>query len=117
VSTEQQEESMDLASDQSVGGEQNTQQDAVTEPAGEARSDPPWPTNGGPLGCLIGTMTGLLLGAFLGTTLLIPYRFLGIVLTVVFTLGLAVAGWKIGRSIFREYTPPKPRRRFKKEEH
>lgn len=71
--------------------------------------EPPWPTNGGPLGCLIGAMTGFLLGGFLATTLLIFYRPVGITLTVLLTIGLAILGWQIGRRIFREYKPPKRR--------
>jgi len=85
------------------------------KPEETTENELPWPTNGGPLGCLIGAMSGLLLGAFLGTTLLIPLRTLALVCTVVMTIALAVAGWKIGRGIFHEYTPPKPRRRFKRE--
>jgi predicted lipid-binding transport protein (Tim44 family) len=76
--------------------------------------EPPWPTNGGPLGCLLGAITGVLLGGFLGTTLLIFDRAIGITLTVLLTIGLAVVGWQIGRSIFREYKPPKERRQKKK---
>lgn len=72
-----------------------------------------WPTNGGPLGCLLGTIAGFVLGGFLGTTLLIFDRPIALALTVVFTVGLAIAGWQIGRSIFREYKPPKQRRRAK----
>ena len=69
-----------------------------------------WPTNGGPLGCLLGALAGFLAGGFLGTTLLIFDRPIALALTVVLTIGLAIAGWKIGRSIFREYKAPKPRR-------
>lgn len=82
------------------------------EPASMPPAETPWPTNGGPLGCLIGSVSGLLLGAFFGTTLLAFDRLIGIPLTIVLTILLAVAGWKIGRRIFREYKPPKPRRRF-----
>ena len=72
-------------------------------------AEPDWPTNGGPLGCLLGSITGFVLGGFLGTTLLIFNRPIGITLTVLLTIGLAVAGWQIGRRIFREYKPPKVR--------
>lgn len=97
------EKPLSLDNDQPQAGQPEPQ-----EPEG-----PPWPTNGGPLGCLLGAMVGFLVGGFLGTTLLIPYRPVGITLTVLLTLGLAVAGWKIGRSIFREYKLPKPRRQGK----
>jgi fatty-acid desaturase len=63
-------------------------------------------TYGGTLGCLIGSLAGVLIGGFLGTTLLIPWRFVGICLTVGLTFGLAVLGWKIGQRVFREYQPP-----------
>jgi predicted lipid-binding transport protein (Tim44 family) len=76
--------------------------------------EPPWPTNGGPLGCLLGAIAGVLIGGFLGTTLLIPYRFVGITLTILLMIGLAILGWQIGRKIFREYKPPKQGRRMKK---
>ena len=87
-------------------GEQPKTEQEQEQPTPE---EPPWPTNGGPLGCLLGAIAGVLLGGFLGTTLLIFYRPIGIILTVVLTIGLAVAGWQIGRSIFREYKPPKVR--------
>lgn len=89
----------------------NNDQEQETPPQPE--EEPPWPTNGGPLGCLIGAMTGFLLGGFLATTLLIFYRPVGIALTVLLTIGLAILGWQIGRRIFREYKPPKQRRRPK----
>jgi len=76
--------------------------------------EPPWPTNGGPLGCLLGAIAGVLLGGFLGTTILIFYRPVGITLTILLAVGLAILGWQIGRSIFREYKPPKPRRQVKR---
>jgi uncharacterized membrane protein AbrB (regulator of aidB expression) len=71
--------------------------------------DVPWPTNGGPLGCLLGAIAGILIGGFLGTTLFTFYRFIGIPLTVLLTIGLAVIGWQIGRKVFREYKPPRRR--------
>jgi predicted lipid-binding transport protein (Tim44 family) len=87
-------------------------QEEVNDPVrgDQQPEEPPWPTNGGPLGCLLGSMSGFLLGGFLGTTLLIFDRPIALALTVALTLGLAIAGWQIGRKIFREYKPPKPRR-------
>ena len=90
-----------------MDNEESEQQQSASEPTAET----PWPTNGGPLGCLIGLLAGLLLGAFLGTTLFAFDRLIGIPLTMVFAVALAIVGWKIGRRIFREYKPPKPRRR------
>jgi predicted lipid-binding transport protein (Tim44 family) len=87
--------------------------EAESQPQTEGNRQPAeqdWPTNGGPLGCLLGALAGFLLGGFLGTTLLIFERPIALALTVALTIGLAVAGWQIGRSIFREYKPPKPRR-------
>ncbi len=74
-----------------------------------ASEEAAWPTNGGPLGCLIGLIAGVLIGTFLGTTLFIPYRLFSIVLTIVLGIGLAVAGWQIGRRIFKEYKPHRRR--------
>lgn len=106
LSSEQEQEQTQPPSGEPLRREQQhegNQRQEENQPAEE----PPWPTNGGPLGCLLGAMAGVLLGAFLGTTLLIFQRPIGIALTVVLTIGLAVAGWQIGRSIFREYKPPK----------
>ncbi len=97
----------DSSANAGTSNPKNNEQDGVSP------NEPPWPTNGGPLGCLIGSMSGLLIGAFLGTTLLIPYRVTGIVLTVLLTFILAVLGWKIGRGVFREYAPPTSRRRLR----
>jgi predicted lipid-binding transport protein (Tim44 family) len=77
--------------------------------SGNSNEDVPWPTNGGPLGCLLGAIAGVLIGGFLGTTLFIFDRFIGIPLTVFLTIGLAIVGWHIGRRLFREYKPPKRR--------
>jgi hypothetical protein len=97
--------------------EENLDERAAQEPEGHQSpegnrqgEEQDWPTNGGPLGCLLGALAGFLLGGFLGTTLLIFERPIALVLTVVLTMGLAIAGWQIGRSIFREYKPAKPRR-------
>jgi hypothetical protein len=73
------------------------------QPDEEAR----WPTNGGPLGCFLGVCSGVLIGAFLGTTLLIPFRVVAIILTICLTVGFAVLGWKLGRRFFREYPASK----------
>ncbi len=99
------EETSPLNSDQ----EQESQQYSGEQERQQPAEEPPWPTNGGPLGCLLGAVSGVLVGGFLGTTLLIPYRLVGITLTVLLTIGLAILGWQIGRRIFREYKPPKVR--------
>ena len=91
----------------SIDNKEGEQHESANAPAAET----PWPTNGGPLGCLIGLLSGLLLGAFLATTLFAFDRLIGIPLTLVLSILLAIVGWKIGRSIFREYKPPKPRQR------
>lgn len=93
----------------------NQEPEAQQEPEKQQQpEETPWPTNGGPLGCLLGAIAGVLLGGFLGTTLLIFYRPVGITLTVVLTVGLAIAGWQIGYRVFREYKPPKQRRRVER---
>lgn len=95
----------------SINNEEDERKEPAQEPVKEPAAETPWPTNGGPLGCLIGLLSGLLLGAFLATTLFAFDRLIGIPLTLVLSILLAIVGWKIGRSIFREYKPPKPRQR------
>jgi predicted lipid-binding transport protein (Tim44 family) len=109
VSSEQEEEH-----EQEQRGAQEEERAPDAAPVEPSPEEPPWPTNGGPLGCLLGAIAGVLLGGFLGTTLLIFYRPIAIVLTVVLMIGLAIAGWQIGRRVFKEYKPPKERKRSKR---
>jgi len=81
----------------------------------EARGD----VNGGPLGCCFGVSMGLLLSAGIASLsipvishffsdrgwLALTTQILVIVLAVAGFFLLGYIGWKIGRSIFREYEP------------
>lgn len=111
VSSEQEQE-QELEFDVEPGQELPPEPEPASAPP--QPEEPPWPTNGGPLGCLLGAIAGVLLGGFLGTTLLIFQRPIAIVLTVVLMIGLAVAGWQIGRRVFKEYKPPNVRQRPKR---
>jgi len=72
----------------------------------EAQGEP----NGGPLGCCLGTILGLFLAFALvtglsilmangGTFLTIPVTFLGACLG-------GYLGWRVGKRVYKEYTPP-----------
>lgn len=81
-------------------------------------------TNGGPLGCCLGTMVGLLLSLSLailsrlfaeplGSLLQNNYWLLGLIVRIlmgIMAFALAVLfgyiGWKLGRRFYREYDPP-----------
>ena len=69
-------------------------------------------TNGGPLGCCLGTVVGLFLTALLilgGSILLSNGGYLGVATIPVITLGAIAggySGWRIGRRIYKEYEPP-----------
>lgn len=71
----------------------------------EAQGD----VNGGPLGCCLGTVIGLLLTALLTTILSVTLTngaFLGpatLPIDIVGALLFGFLGWKIGKSIYREY--------------
>ena len=80
--------------------------------------------NGGPLGCCLGTMVGLLLSlslAILSRLYADPlsqlfqhnYGLLGLsvrilmgVLAFALAIALGIVGWKLGRRFYREYDPP-----------
>ncbi len=80
-----------------------------------------WPTHGGYLGCLLGTMTGCLLAplgyivfGFLGAFLVHPLGGFGVALAVILTagaylavfIGLTRLGWFMGKRFLREYEQP-----------
>jgi len=73
----------------------------------EARGE----TNGGPLGCCLGVVVGLLLTFFVMLTtsvLLANGGYLGAATLPVALLGAAICGfigWKVGKRFYREYEP------------
>ena len=75
-------------------------------------------TNGGPLGCCLGTVVGILLTALLllGASLLLSNGgLLGFATLPVIILGAIICGyfgWKIGKRIYKEYEPPVVKRRY-----
>ena len=79
-----------------------------TELPPEARGE----TNGGPLGCCLGTVVGLFLTVLiiLGISLSLSNGgFLGVATIPVIALGTIVGGyggWRIGKRIYKEYEPP-----------
>lgn len=91
----------------------------------EARGE----TNGGPLGCCLGVMVGLLLSLSLavlsrlyadplGPLFQGNYSVLGLlvrILMLILAVGLAIvlgrAGWRLGKRFYREYDPPSVRTR------
>ena len=81
----------------------------------EARGE----TNGGPLGCCLGTIVGVFLTALLllGVSILLSNGGVLNVATVpVFILGSIIGGyfgWRIGRRVYKEYEPPVVKRRYR----
>lgn len=105
-------------------GPSPTDKPAVEQPASPETALPPevqWETNGGPLGCCLGVMVGLVLSL----TIAVLSRLFGDPLYDIFqnhlsllvrllmgvaAIGLAILcgyfGWKIGKRLYREYDPP-----------
>ena len=76
-------------------------------------------TNGGPLGCCLGTVVGILLPALvlLGASLLFSNGgLLGFATLPVIILGAIICGyfgWKIGKRVYKEYEPPVVKRQYR----
>ena len=76
-------------------------------------------TNGGPLGCCLGTIVGVFLTALLllGVSILLSNGGVLNVATVpVFILGSIIGGyfgWRIGRRVYKEYEPPVVKRHYR----
>lgn len=78
-----------------------------------------WPTHGGYLGCLVGTIAACLLTGFFGANLF-SYFYIAqgwpfpvfALLTLVLFMGAVVSlgqvGWRLGRRFYRYYPQPKP---------
>lgn len=75
-----------------------------------------WPTHGGPLGCLVSTITGFVLAGFLGSTLISFvhfaktgfggwFIFAAVIVMLAFTIIFGWVGWNIGKRFYREYAP------------
>jgi len=81
----------------------------------EARSE----TNGGPLGCCLGTVVGLFLTALLvlGMSILLSNGgILSFATIPVFLLGTIAGGyfgWKIGKRVYKEYEPRVVKRQYR----
>ena len=87
--------------------------DATLPP--EARGE----TNGGPLGCCLGTVVGLFLTALLvlGISVLLSNGGVLNVATIpIFLLGTIAGGyfgWRIGKRVYKEYQPPVVKRPYR----
>ena len=75
-----------------------------------------WPTNGGPLGCLVGLVAGFVITGFLASTLISFvhfskagvggwFIFAAVVVMLVGAILSGWAGWRVGKRVYREYTP------------
>lgn len=105
----------ETAAEQIVQPEETLQPEEIQDAPAPEEELPPeaqGETNGGPLGCCLGMVVGLLLTAMLITTLSVilsnggylsfatlPTMLLGSILCGYF-------GWKIGKRVYREYEPP-----------
>ena len=76
-------------------------------------------TNGGPLGCCLGTVVGLFLTALLvlGVSILLSnggtLSFATIPIILLGTILGGYFGWKIGRRVYKEYEPPVVKRQYR----
>ena len=81
----------------------------VAAPSLRAPTEAGYETNGGPLGCCLGTVVGVLLTALLITFLSVSFSngaIFGPVTLPVVLAGAAVCGylgWRIGKHVYREY--------------
>ena len=81
----------------------------------EARGE----TNGGPLGCCLGTVVGLFLTVLLvlGVSILLSNGgTLGFATIPIIVLGAIVGGyfgWRIGKRVYKEYEPPVVKRQYR----
>jgi len=75
-------------------------------------------TNGGPLGCCLGTVVGLLLTALLllGVSILLSnggvLNFATLPVMLLGTIAGGYLGWKIGKRVYKEYEPPVVKRQY-----
>ncbi len=76
-------------------------------------------TNGGPLGCCLGTVVGLLLTALLllGVSILLSnggiLSFATIPVIIAGTIAGGYFGWRIGKRVYKEYEPPIVKRQYR----
>ncbi len=76
-------------------------------------------TNGGPLGCCLGTVVGLFLTVLLilGLSLLLSnggvLSFATVPIIALGTIAGGYGGWKIGKRIYKEYEPPVVKRQVR----
>lgn len=77
-------------------------------------------TNGGPLGCCLGTVVGLLLTALLllGVSILLSnggiLNFATLPVIILGTIAGGYFGWKIGKRVYKEYEPPVVKRQYRR---
>ncbi len=104
-------EETDVQNEEVQSAKSSTEETLPPEAQGE--------TNGGPLGCCLGTVVGILLTALLllGISILFSNGgLLGFATLPVFLLGAIVCGyfgWKIGKRVYKEYEPPIVKRQYR----
>ncbi len=79
--------------------------------------DEEWPTNGGPLGCLIASAIGFILAAFIASPLIrsssraglasLVYSLSGYGIMLACVIIFGFIGWRLGKKFFIEYPKPK----------
>ncbi len=95
----------------------NSENQPELEQSQQPLEDEEWPTNGGPLGCVIAASFGFILAAFIASPLIRGAAHAG-VSSIVFSLsgyGIMLAcviifgfiGWRLGKKYFIEYPRPK----------
>ena len=76
-------------------------------------------TNGGPLGCCLGTIVGLFLTALivLSTSILLSnggvLNVATIPVIILGTIAGGYLGWRIGKRVYKEYKPPVVKRQYR----
>ncbi len=92
--------------------QEQAEQEAVSYPASTLPQEAQGEAHGGPLGCCLGTVAGLLLTLLLimGVSLLLTNGgYLGVATLPVALLGGVlggVLGWQVGKRLYREYEQP-----------
>jgi len=94
-------------------------QPAIPTPEASLPPEAQGETHGGPLGCCLGTVVGLLLTALLllGMSILLSnggaLSFATIPVIILGTIIGGYSGWRIGKRVYKEYEPPVVKRQYR----